>query len=371
MSKSLIAFALLLCLPTVGWADELARVFRFGKAKTQHSDFWEGRIQHASWIDDEWVVFFSEGKVRCLSTKSGEIRWTLDIYEENVGEKVERTFPQKFDGLFDWNVSKSSKRLVIQDRSQQIKVIDCTTGTVLFQPTDEQLAEILGLRFVVVGRVLLSPTDGRLIFESAESTFGRHGYVLDSTYSKLEGTFDIDANPRFISISPDGKRIAVIAEDEVLSVREILENREVFFRGKRIHEAPENRTGSIDVPFFSNICDSGGSLLVYSRDNSWGTGAVTLHDLENDSSTTFSGRNGHIEFDVAFRSKRLVLTGTSTELAVLDFNGAVLASEKHATMYRNLSVEFSPSEDRILVGSWDNTISVFALVKTTADCHRP
>lgn len=367
MHKSLFFIAFVLFSPTFGWADELARVFRFGKPIADHSEAWEDRIQHASWIDDEWVVFFSRGKVSCLSTKSGEIRWTLEMF----GENVERRFGRIFDGVFDWSVSRSSKRLAIRDPNLQIKVIDCTTGTVLFQPTQKQLAEILGLEYVTAGSVVLSPKDGRLIIESGESTFGRHAYILDSTYSKLDGTFDIDADPRSISISSDGKRAAVIAEEDVLSVREILENREVFFRGKRIHDNPEIGKFTTDVPVYSNIRDSGDALIVYSRDDSWSTGTVTVHNLENDTSTTFSGRNGHIELDVAFRSKRLVLTGTSTELAVLDFSGEVIAAVKHATMNRNLSVEFSPSEDRILVGSWDNTISVFAFVTSEEDRDRP
>jgi WD40 repeat protein len=76
---------------------------------------------------------------------------------------------------------------------------------------------------------------------------------------------------------------------------------------------------------------------------------------------SFDGLNGHIELDVSFSTRRIALTGTSTDLTVLDFDGNVLAHKKNATMQRNLSVEFSPSADRILVGSWDNTLSVFSI----------
>lgn len=37
--------------------------------------------------------------------------------------------------------------------------------------------------------------------------------------------------------------------------------------------------------------------------------------------------------------------------------------KKNATIQRNSSVEFSPFADRILVGSWDNTLSVFSIAE--------
>ena len=53
----------------------------------------------------------------------------------------------------------------------------------------------------------------------------------------------------------------------------------------------------------------------------------------------------------------------TTDLTVLDFDGHVVAHKKNVTMQRNASVEFSPAVDRILVGSWDNTLSVFSIAE--------
>ena len=39
----------------------------------------------------------------------------------------------------------------------------------------------------------------------------------------------------------------------------------------------------------------------------------------------------------------------------------MIAERKKAAMNRITSVEFSPSEDRILIGSWDNTLAVFSM----------
>ncbi len=347
MLRLIILVAFMLFASKTGLSQELRRIFRHGELVLDEDTYWEGRVEHASWVDDEFVVFFARGQVTCISTKTGEIQWT--------SEKIGR--------IFDWSLSRSTKRLAIRNEQMQLFVIDCVTGTVIFHPSDERLSELFGQNFV--GGIALSPTDGRLVIESAGSTFGRFGFVVSADYSKVEATFDIDAYPRSISISPDGKRIAVIADDDVVSVREILQNREVFFRGTRIHEAPEIRSYSIGEPFFSHVRDSGDTALVYVQDGGcWSTGTVTVHNLATEKSTTFCGRNGHVELDVCFRTKRMALTGTSKELAVLDFEGNVIAAAKSATANRNTSVEFSPSEDRLLVGSWDNTVCVFKLVET-------
>jgi hypothetical protein len=76
-------------------------------------------------------------------------------------------------------------------------------------------------------------------------------------------------SPRKLSVSPNGLRAALIADDEVMCVRDRVENRDVFFQGKRIKEKPDSLTGSIDTPFFSHLRDSGGDDLIYAMDNSW------------------------------------------------------------------------------------------------------
>lgn len=60
--------------------------------------------------------------------------------------------------------------------------------------------------------------------------------------------------------------------------------------------------------------------------------------------------NGHI-----------AVTGSSADLTILDFTGKVLAQIKKAISQRNLAVQFSPLGDLVLIGSWDNTIRVFAI----------
>lgn len=126
---------------------------------------------------------------------------------------------------------------------------------------------------------------------------------------------------------------------------------------------PNGISGVIDAPFFSHIRHDGAKTLICTRDNSWSTGQVQVHDLVTKEVKAFDAANGHIEMDVDFQRRRIVLTGTSKGLLLTDFDGKVLANAKEATLQRNACVEFSPSGNRVLVGSWDNTVSVFEIVE--------
>lgn len=200
-----------------------------------------------------------------------------------------------------------------------------------------------------------------MILNTFSTFYGQNAYILDPTYSKVVKSFGIDARPRAFSVSSNGRRIAIIAEDSVLCVHDLKKDEDVFFRGTRIKKKPKLITTSIDTPFFSHIRDSGAKHLIYTQDNSWDTGNVFVHNLKTNKNKSFDARNGHIELDVSFPSQRIALSGTSTDLTVLDFDAKEIAHKKDATQQRNSSVEFSPSGDRILVGSWDSTISVFSV----------
>jgi WD40 repeat protein len=192
--------------------------------------------------------------------------------------------------------------------------------------------------------------------------YGRNGHVLDPTYRRLESSFEIDAAPREWSLSPEGRFLSLIAKDEVLCVRDLKENRELFFQGQRVLKKPDVHTFVIDAPFFSHIRSDGRTVL-YTQGNSWATGKVFVHDLATKKTNSFDARNGHIELSVHFPSRRLVVTGTGAGLTLTDFTGVMLADLKDATLQRNGCVEFSPSGKRIVVGSWDNAVYAFEIVE--------
>ncbi|MBM3965157.1 MAG: hypothetical protein FJ308_08845 [Planctomycetes bacterium] len=325
--------------------SELSLLFRLGKPVSDREVAWDGRIEYASWVDDESIVYLSRGNVTCISTKERRVQWVI----RDVGK------------IKDWSVSRGAKRLAILTDNFVTSVIDCGRGKVVFSVDSNRLAQVLKLDYVTPTRIAISPTDGRLFVCSYSEHFGRNGYIVDPSCTTLISTFAVDAAPRKLLVSQSGRRVAVVAGEDVLCVTDLNEDREVFFQGSRVRENSGARSRSIDSPFFSHLRDNDGDELVYSLDNSWGTGEVFIHNIATKKIQTFDGRNGHIELDVSFANRRVVLTGTSADLTVLDFVGNVIAEKKNAAMDRITSVEFSPSEDRILIGSWDNTLAVFSM----------
>lgn len=347
--RAFLVLTILSIMTPVSFAVEFKRTRRFGKPTAERLRGYDGAIWFASWLDEENIVFASaSGTIRCLSLRNGKTKW------KRPGTKQ----------ISSWSVSRKMGRLAyIQD--QKVLVIDCSNGKTLFEADSGRLATILRSDFTVVSQTTLFPNDGRLVVSDSAWWFGRHAYVLDARYQKVDSSFDHDAWPRQMSVSSDGRRVALIADKDVVSVRDLKRNSDLFFRGKRTPK-PKNSNSitlsfTIDAPFFSHIRHDGRNTIVYTEDNSWATGEVYVQNIASKTPKRFDARNGHIEMDVNFSAKRIVLTGTSRNLTLVDFDGKVLAEAKAISLQRNLSVEFSPSGKRVLVGSWDNTVSVFAI----------
>ena len=183
--------------------------------------------------------------------------------------------------------------------------------------------------------------DGRLIVCNFSGAYGSNGYVLDSKYKKHVATIAIDPHPKELSLSSGGKRLAVIADADVLCITDLVTTKELFFTGKRIRKDPSSVTGVIDAPFYSHLRHDGKNTVVCTRDNSWSTGEVEIYDMATKKKIKeFDAHNGHIEMDVDFEQSRIALTGTSHGLMLMDFEGKVIASLKNATEQRNVCVEF-------------------------------
>ncbi len=348
----LICLALALS-PSLLPAAEFKRVYRHGDPVPKGEKLNDRRVDFAFWGDKQTIVFASPRELACLSQEKGELQWSVENKRR----------------VWDWSYSRGTKRLAILYTSKnegwlggkRISIIDCATGQNTFDVNGEQLAKLLGTPYFVPTCVALAE-DGRLIVCDYERQFGRNGYVFDSTYQKVLSAFDIDASPDQISLSPDGSRVAAIADVGVVSVRDARTNAAVYFEGRRIMEAPKNLHLVIGPPFLSHVRHDGDNTLVYTMDGGcFGIGEVFVRDLAAKRVAKFGGRNGHIEMDVSFAKQWIALTGTSTDLALLDFEGKVIAEIKKATTRRNSCVEFSPSSDRVLVVSYDGTLSVFAI----------
>jgi WD40 repeat protein len=346
--KTPLLMVVIALAPDQSPAAEFKLVHRHGEPIADRTAGWNGHIEFASWVDEEYVVFASRsGEVVCISLDSGKVKWSLD----NITE------------IQDWSVSRKTRRLAYLTGKKVISVVDCDNGKPLLKADSDQLARLLHVDFAIPFRVTISPDDGRLIVCLFSTFYGRNGYILDSSFQKMLSSFHVDASASELSMPPSGARIAVVADKDVLCVRDLTADQDVFFCGVRIAREPESFTFTIDAPFFSHLRDGGGDTIVYTEDNSWGTGTVFVHNITTQNVKQFGARNGHIELDVAFPAQRIVLTGTSKDLTLVDFDGKVLAHQKGATQQRNSCVEFSPNGQRILVGSWDNTISIFRILE--------
>lgn len=335
-------------------AAEFRLVCRHGTPIADRTRGWSGHVDRVSWVDDDHVVFAANGSVACLDVATRQIDWSLAGIRE----------------IDSWAISTGTKRLVFSERSQgleslgiakAIAVVDCTSGKRLSQLSRESLAKLLGLDFVIPGQLAIFPADGRLLVCEYARSYGRNACLLDETGTKLDSKIEIDASPREISLSADGRFLSVAA-DEALCVRDLKERREIFFRGKRVLHDPESISLAIDAPFYSHI-RSDGRDVIYTQDNSWATGRVFVHDLARKSTKSFDARNGHIEMGVNFSARRIVLTGTQAGLTLLDFEGKEIAHLNKASLQRNCDVEFSPSGKRVAVGSWDNALYVYEIVE--------
>lgn len=349
-------FALtILALPHLASAGEFQRVSVFGhpvidrRVESEHERLvnWSRHIDHAAWVDDDKIVFATQGgSISCLAVNTNKLVWSVPGSKE----------------LRAWSVSRATRRLAYLDSEHRIVILDCRSGKELFNCDSRSLARLLDKSHVVPSRIALNPTDGRLILLDYSRSYGRHGYVLNAAYRELESSFNVDASVRELSVSHDGTCIAVIGDKDILSVRHLADDKDLFLVGQRVLKEEKSISSEIGPPFLSHVRHDGANIIVATIDGGcWQIGQVSVLDIAAKGGTSFSAGNTHIELDVNFPARRIILTGTSNSLTLTDFSGKELIHVDNLTKQRNTCVEFSPTGDRILVGSWDSTVSVYKI----------
>ena len=338
-----IVFASLVAVNSFG--SEITRTHKFGSAIADRSLAISGRIDHASWIDESRIVYWSiNGELVCRDISKNEKPWSIN----------------NISGVKSWSMcrKKSLLALVYSEDDEmligttKVRIIDCENGKTVFSADSGQLAKLLSSKYSLPTHVALTPSGAKLVV----CCFRDGGYVLDPSFSKIESRFETSERVTSIHVSPDGSRVSLIGDE--LCIRDLKLNKDIL-GGTRLKKITV-RSG-IDAPFVSHTRYDGKETFVYTIDNSWSTGKVFVHNIKTDKSQSFDALNGHIEMDVDFPRKRLVLTGTSKHLTVFNFDGKTLGHFPNSSSQRNMCVEFSPSGDQILVGSWDNTVSVFKI----------
>lgn len=319
-------------------AQELERVNRIDVPATDRSVKIEGHGFFAAWVTDAEIVSYGlDGQLKRTDVISSEVKWNK----------------KWFDSVGDWSVSKSTSRLALVTRQKGVTVLSCDEGMSIFAATDEMLGKKTGSQPFYPRCVALSPNEGRLVVSNISTHFGNNAFLFSEDFNEVERVIGIDALPRKMRISSNGNHLVTLADFDVLNVRDIQKNTDVYFEGKRI-EKPRDFTGFEDGPFYSNAFHDGDKLLIFSRDNSWATGVIKLLFLDSKKTVTFDGLNAHIAMDVDFENKRIAVAGTSKNISIFDFDGKKIIELKNATEQHSNGIEFSPSGDKILTFNRDS-----------------
>lgn len=94
MKFAVAAGILIALLPLSALAAELELAFRHGEPSTDRKASWAGRIEFASWIDDEHVAYASHGNVTCISTQTRKVQWSINKVGETLEWSVSDLLPE-------------------------------------------------------------------------------------------------------------------------------------------------------------------------------------------------------------------------------------------------------------------------------------
>ena len=75
----------------------------------------------------------------------------------------------------------------------------------------------------------------------------------------------------------------------------------------------------------------------------------------------FGGTSFHDRRDVDFKNQRIAITGLGKDVSIRSFDGKELAYLPDVTLQQNSCIKLSPLLERLVVGSWDNTVSIYEI----------
>lgn len=305
------------------------------------------RAADATWVDDDRLLICPTSKsVSCVEKATGKLVWTREL--DGTDKRIA--------------YSRGAKRIARFSGYSDLAVLDVESGETLFEADKKRWEELLGKKYAWPSKAAMHPVDGRLLVVAPDLAYGENAYLLGASLDRVEARFGIDALPDEVSFSANGKRLAVLAHNDVRCVTDLESEKDVYFVGTRTLEKPDGLTFVIDAPFCSALQHDGEDLIVYAIDNSWARGRIYVHRISSGEALQFDSRNGHVVLDVDWEGKRIALGGASENLTLLDFDGNELAELKKAVASRIMSVEFSPSKREVLVTGQDNVAAIFEIV---------
>lgn len=351
--RTLLLVSCLVSLPVTG--EEIVRTHHLGEANAKpqkHQDVF------ASWLDENTLVYSANGRVVCYDLKGQREKWALeDVFPDSISVDP---------GSMRIGIHQSEPNMWFPPekqapREERFLIVDATNGKSLLRADKAQLRGLSKRNLFHPTEVAVVPNSGDLIVASFTTYFGPFARVVQKDSLIVKRSLSIDAMVRELTISPGGRYVTIVADGDVICIREVATDREVYFRGKRVLVKPKSMTGTTDIPRVSHARFDGDKTLIHTVDDSWSTGDVRVTDIKSGKSSRFDARNGYIEMDIDFKRKQIALTGTSENLTVLRFDGTEVAELKKATGARNGCVAFSPFGKRIAVGCYDRTVSVFRI----------
>ncbi len=117
--------------------------------------------------------------------------------------------------------------------------------------------------------------------------------------------------------------------------------------------------GGIDTPFLSNAFHAEDGGLIRVVDNSWLTGRICFHPKPDAEATVIDSENGHAVAAVHWPTSRLAISGTEKNLLLLSTSGQVAVRLSQIAADRVLSLDFSPSGQKLAALSGDGRVKIF------------
>ena len=329
---------------------KLKKTTVIGDAIEDRESGWQGHIEFVDWVDEEHILYCDQsGWVTCRHLESQTDLWKHQIEFTYANFSLCRN-KRVFAMLVSISASDFSKK--------QIVIIDCDSGEFLAKWNGPALNDLLGVDHALPTNIALSPVSGKLFVTLFSRTFGSNGFIVGSDYKRVEGRFDADNYVSGISVSPSEDRVVMLADKSLVSVLDLPANDWLYLEGDRIYKERLSEEGD-SSPGISQVFHDGEDFLVIGHGGLNGT--ICVHSLLNGTVEEFGSTSFHDQRDVDFKNQRIAITGLGKDVSIRSFDGKELAYLPDVTLQENSCIKLSPSLERLVVGSWDNTVSIYEI----------
>ena len=295
-------------------------------------------IQSLQWISPDTIVYSAKnGTVSCYNVSTQTQQWAVHTTDTILC------------------ATAGADAVFVLNNAGTIFIYSKSNGELQRKLAPDFFVQLSGEPFFRAINIGWIPIRNQLIISRLGLEYGDNTYILDGQNLTLVEKIKSEGDITNMTFSPNGSHVTFLSKRKNIRIWDVDKHQEVLKIGAE-------RAVPTDAPFASNAFYDGVRLVVYSVDNGWTFGSVHVHDiLVNNELARFSSQNLHLVMDVDFTNKRIALAGTSTELALVDFTGNLLAKQTGVALHRTLVVRFSPDNSKIAIGNMDTTVRVFQI----------